>query len=113
MRGGRAGGLGTRPRRRLTPELPGQCWEEVEVCVEGEADPPQALESGLLQHAPTAAPRHSTNIQQPVTENDHKANLLPGGTVSAALRTSSKTHLYPHNEAVEHRAAGGRRKWWS
>lgn len=37
-----------------------------------------------------------------------KANLLPERAVPSALHSSNKAHLYPHNEAAEHRAAGKR-----
>lgn len=82
-RQGRRRGSGTRTRSKADPsaagsELSWACEQPALVCT-----------------------NHSINIQQPVTENDHKANLLP------VFSSSSKAHLYPHNEVVEHRAARG------
>lgn len=66
MRGGRAGGLGTTTRKRMTPEL-----------LEGD------FLQVLFKYWPTTARHHGT-ILQPVRENGHKAHLWPARTISSA-----------------------------
>lgn len=95
--GCRAGGLGDRPRSH------GAGWWQTKP---NTAPPPPPAGTGkckeagfCMHHSSCMESQLQHHFLQPVTENDHKANLLPVRTVSAALHSSSRAHLYPYNEA--------------
>lgn len=102
MRGGRAAGVGSRAKRGLTPEL----LEGRRCQLKGKLISRRPLVKALVCTNHSSSPRHR-HTQQPVTENDCKANLQPVRTVSSALHSPGKAHLYPHNEVAERRAARG------
>ena len=102
MRGGRAAEVGTRARRRLTPEL----LEGKTVLVEGEADLPHASGESFSMHQPqplTTAPTHSSQWQKMTVKQIYgRRGLFPLHSTALA-----KLIYIQRNEVAERRAARG------